>query len=78
MALKKTKPPERTDDKTREIILRYLYDRNRNATSRRGRSTGAAVTISVLRADLKASYDLTGQQVHSSLTLPGEHGVGER
>jgi hypothetical protein len=68
MALKKTKTPERTDDEIREIILRYLYDRNRNATSRRGRSTGAAVTISVLRADLKASYDLTGQQVHSSLT----------
>ena len=62
------KDQNRTDDEIRELILRYLFDRNQNATSRRGKSTGAAVTISVLRASLKASYDLTGQQVHSNLT----------
>jgi hypothetical protein len=64
----KRKDQNRTDDEIRELVLRYLFDRNLNATSRRGKSTGAAVTISVLRASLKASHDLTGQQVHSNLT----------
>src|SRR6266404_2077118 len=57
-----------TDDQIREIILRYLYRRNQSATSRRGKSTGAAVTISIMRADLKASHGLTAQQIHSNLT----------
>lgn len=57
-----------TDDEIREMILRYLYRRNQNATSRRGKSTGAAVTISVMRSDLKASHGLTAQQIHSNLT----------
>jgi hypothetical protein len=64
----KSKEPPLTDDQVRGIILQYLYDRNREATSRRGKATGAAVTISVLRAGLKASHGLTGQQVHSNLT----------
>jgi hypothetical protein len=55
-------------DQVREIILRYLYDRNQHATSRRGKTSGAAVTISVMRGDLKASHGLTAQQVHSNLT----------
>jgi hypothetical protein len=58
----------RTDDEIREIVLHYLYDRNKNATSRRGKSTGAAVTISVMRADLKNSHGLTAPQIHSNLT----------
>jgi hypothetical protein len=65
---KSAKEPAISDDQIREIILRYLYDRNRNATSRRGKSTGAAVTISVLRAELKASHGLTVQQIHGNLT----------
>jgi len=68
MNQKKPKQASRTDDEVREIILHYLYDRNRNATSRRGKSTGAAVTISVMRAELKATHGLSGQQVHSNLT----------
>src|SRR5690348_16682887 len=50
------------------MIMQYLYDRNKNATSRRGKTTGAAVTISTLRADLKAQHGLTVQQIHSNLT----------
>jgi len=65
---KKQKQHLQTDDEVREIILRYLYERNRSATSRRGKTTGAAVTIGVMRADLKASHGLTAQQVHSNLT----------
>ena len=57
-----------TDDQDRSIMLHYLYERNRTSTSRRGKRTGAAVTISVLRADLKAAHGLTGQQIHSNLT----------
>lgn len=68
MSPKKPEPPTLTDDQVRGVILRYLYDRNRNAISRRGKTTGAAVTISVLRADLKTSHRLTAQQVHSNLT----------
>jgi len=68
MALRKPKPPTLTTDGIREIILRYLYDRNERATSRRGKTTGAAVTISVLRADLKNAHELTAAQVHSNLT----------
>jgi hypothetical protein len=68
MGKKEPKRPALSNDHIREVILRYLYDRNQNATSRRGKATGAAVMISVMRADLKASHGLTGQEVHSNLT----------
>jgi hypothetical protein len=68
VSTKKPKALPRTDDEVREIILRYLYDRNSNATSRRGKTTGAAVTISVMRAELKAGASLTVQEIHSNLT----------
>jgi hypothetical protein len=61
-------PAALSDDEIRELMLRYLFDRNRTATSRRGKSTGAAVTISVMRKELKAQHGLTVQQVHSNLT----------
>lgn len=65
---KKPKAPTRSADEIREIILKYLYDRNHNATSRRGKTTGAAVTISIMRADLKSSHGLTVREIHSNLT----------
>lgn len=61
-------PLPRSADEIRDLILRYLYDRNQKASSRRGRTTGAAVTISVMRKDLKAQHGLTVQEVHSNLT----------
>jgi len=66
--MSKLKQPARTDDEIRGIVLRYLYERNRNATSRRGKTSGSAVTISVMRADLKSTHGLTVQQIHSNLT----------
>jgi hypothetical protein len=69
----KPKQALRTDDEIREIILRYLYDRNRNATSRRGKSSGAAVTISTMRAELKASHALNAKEIHSNLTYLESH-----
>ena len=65
---KKPIPPAISNDEVREVILRYLYDRNETATSRRGKTTGAAVTISIMRKDLKARHGLSVQQVHSNLT----------
>ena len=65
---KTSKNQARTDDEIRDLILKYLYERNRNATSRRGKSTGAAVTISILRADLKAGHGPSVQRIHSNLT----------
>jgi len=67
------KPPPRTADQVRRIMLEYFFNRNQNATSRRGKSTGAAVTIKVLRAELKASDGLTAQEVHANLTYLLSH-----
>ena len=68
MAREKKKAPVLSDDDVRRIMLRYFYDRNKNATSRRGKKTGAAAPISVIRADLKVSHGLKAQQVQSNLT----------
>jgi len=64
---KKTATPVLQNDEVREIILRYLYNRNENATSRRGKA-GAAVKISDMRKDLKASRGLSAEKIHSNLT----------
>lgn len=68
MASTKQASPHFTDDQIRQILLRFFYDRNCNATSVRGKHSGAAVSISVLRSELKASHCLTRQQIVSNLT----------
>ncbi|MBI3110614.1 MAG: hypothetical protein HYZ01_03475 [Ignavibacteriales bacterium] len=68
MAKGKIKQPELRDDQVRQIMLQYFFDRNKNATSRRGKATGAAAPISVIRAELKDSHGLSIQQVQSNLT----------
>ena len=60
--------PGCSNDEVRRIILRYLYDRNHNARSARSDKTGAAVKISMMRRELKASHELTQSQVRSNLT----------
>jgi hypothetical protein len=55
------------NDAFRRQILRYFYDRNAAATSMRGKK-GAAVKISDVKKELKASLGLTQQQVVSNLT----------
>ena len=54
------------NDATRSAILRYFYDRNKNATSGRGKR-GSAVKISDVKKELKAGHGLTQQQVISNL-----------
>lgn len=68
MARMKVTLPVRSNDGIRDIILRYLYDRNENATSRRGKTNGASVTISVMRKELKATHCLTASEIHRNLT----------
>jgi hypothetical protein len=67
MATKTAKPQPFTNDEIRQIMLKYFYGRNKNATSRMGKS-GAAVKISTVRADLKASYSLGRTDIISNLT----------
>lgn len=67
MAKAKPAQPSRTNDDIRGLMLRYFYDRNRNATSSMGKK-GSAVKISDIKADLKAQHQLTQQEVQSNLT----------
>jgi hypothetical protein len=55
------------NNEIRRIMLQYFYDRNRNATSARGKK-GSAVKISDVKRELKAAQGLTQQEVQSNLT----------
>jgi hypothetical protein len=59
--------PAKTNDQVREILLRFFYDRNQNATSSEGKK-GSAVKISDVKRTLKAQSELTQQEVQSNLT----------
>lgn len=67
MAGKKEARPALANNEIRKLMLQYFYDRNRNATSSRGKK-GSSVKISVVKAELKASHGLTQQEVQSNLT----------
>jgi hypothetical protein len=58
------RPP---NNEFRRIMLQYFYDRNKNATSARGKK-GSAVKISDVKKELKAAHGLTQQEVQSNLT----------
>jgi hypothetical protein len=55
------------NDEIRRRILKYFYDRNASATSRKGKK-GSAVKISDAKRELKAQHGLTQQQVMANLT----------
>ncbi len=63
---KKTAPPVRSSTEVREILLQYFYERNKNATSARGKK-GYAVKITDVRKELKASHSLSLQEVVGNL-----------
>jgi hypothetical protein len=52
------------NDKMREQILKYFYDRNTSATSRFGKK-GSAAKISDVKRELKSKVGLTQSQVVS-------------
>lgn len=56
-----------SNNEIRRVMLRYFYDRNKNATSVRGKK-GSAVKISDVKKELKAMHGLTQQEVQSNLT----------
>ena len=56
-----------SDEQIRSAMLRYFYDRNKNATSLMGKR-GSAVRISDLKSELKTAHGFTQQQVQSNLT----------
>ncbi|MGB9624672.1 MAG: hypothetical protein ACPMAQ_07395 [Phycisphaerae bacterium] len=64
---KKQAQPTRSNNKIRQLMLQYFYDRNKNATSARGKK-GSAVKISDVKKELKAAHGLTQQEVQSNLT----------
>ncbi|WP_447973691.1 hypothetical protein [Nitrospira sp. Kam-Ns4a] len=65
--INKQTPARPTNTDIRRILLQYFYDRNKNATSARGKK-GSAVKISAVKKELKASNGLTQQEVQSNLT----------
>lgn len=62
------KAPILGSDDVRRLMLDYFYGRNLNAGSPRGKKSGAAVSISVVRAELKSRYGLRREQVVANLT----------
>jgi hypothetical protein len=67
MAKPRPKPPQKSNTEIRQLLLRYFYDRNRKATSVRGKK-GSAVKISDVKRDLKSQDGLTPQEVIGNLT----------
>jgi hypothetical protein len=67
MAKARPKPPQKSNTEIRQLLLRYFYDRNRKATSARGKK-GSAVKISDVKRDLKSQDGLTPQEVIGNLT----------
>lgn len=63
----KTAPPLRSNTEIRSLMLQYFYDRNKNATSARGKR-GSAIKISDVKKELKAAHGMTQQEVQSNLT----------
>jgi hypothetical protein len=56
-----------SNNEIRNLMLQYFYNRNKTATSARGKK-GSAVKISDVKRELKAAHDLTQQEVQSNLT----------
>jgi len=63
----KAKREALTTNQIRRFMLKYFYERNRNATSAMGKK-GSAIKISDVKAELKAKHGLTQQEVQSNLT----------
>lgn len=64
---KKTDLPPRTNVEVRRLLLQYFYERNKNATSARGKK-GSAVKISDVKKELKLMHGLSQTEVQSNLT----------
>jgi hypothetical protein len=63
---KRSMQAARSNNEIRRIMLQYFYDRNKVATSARGKK-GYAIKISDVRKELKAGHNLSLQEVMSNL-----------
>lgn len=61
------------NDRLRQQLLQYFYDRNKHATSRMGKK-GSAVKISDAKRELKEQYGLKQPEVMSNLTYLIDNG----
>jgi hypothetical protein len=62
----KKKIPSYSNDELRQMILQYFYDRNSNATSRKGKK-GSAVKMKDIKSELKAKHGVIDSQIISNL-----------
>ena len=62
----KSVPVQRSSNVIRGIMLQYFYDRNKGATSARGKK-GFAIKIMDIRKELKSSHGLTQTEVVGNL-----------
>ncbi len=58
--------PSYSNDELRQMILQYFYDRNANATSRKGKK-GSAVKMKDVKSELKAKHGIIDSQIISNL-----------
>lgn len=65
---KKKKPPDRSENEIRRLVLEYFYERYRKGRSARSDKTGVAAKISVVRRDLKDQHQLNQNDVWRALT----------
>jgi hypothetical protein len=67
MARQKVSRQPLSNTEIRRIMLQYFYNRNKKATSARGKE-GSAVKISDVKKELKTANGLTQREVQSNLT----------
>lgn len=58
--------PSFSNDELRQMILQYFYDRNNNATSRKGKK-GSAIKMKDIKSELKARHGIVDSQIISNL-----------
>jgi hypothetical protein len=56
-----------TDNEIRQIILKYFYNKNKNATSLIGKVNSSAISIKIIRSELKDLHNLSQIEVISNL-----------
>ncbi|HEY5122818.1 MAG TPA: hypothetical protein VIK14_03705 [Ignavibacteria bacterium] len=67
------------DNQIRQLMLKYFYDINKNASSLIGKKKSSARSISNIRSDLKSLYGLKQNEVISNLTyLISQGWIGEK
>jgi hypothetical protein len=75
MAKQKEARETLTNNEIGTVMLRYFYERNKNATSSRGKER---LVRKNKRRELKSSHGLFQQEIQSNLTYLISQGMGKR